>query len=92
MGTAGQSAFFGCEGIPCSTASVDDSVVVGEEALGEMAFAPVKPYPFDRVQFGAVGRQMHERHVGGDRDGAPVVPAGAVEHQDGMGIVLDGIA
>lgn len=52
--------------------------------MGEEALLEVKPDAFDRVQFGRVGRQVDEADVGRDGEPAGDVPAGLVEHQNGM--------
>ena len=42
-------------------------LVVGEEAMGEVALAQLQPDPLDRVEFGAIGRQR-------DKGGRALLP------------------
>ena len=67
-------------------AGLDDGLGVGEEAQRQEALAQVEPDPLDRIEFRAVGRQRHERQIVGGGQRPLVMPAGAVEHDDGVGI------
>ena len=80
----------GGEVVPGCAASLDDGLGIVEDAQGEEALAEVEPDPFDGVEFGTVGGQGQEREIVGDGERPFVVPAGAVEHQDGVDVVGQG--
>jgi len=77
--------FEGDKGIPRRAAGVHDVVVCIEDSSGQIVLAQILPDIFLRVEFGAVGRQAQEgdvfRH---DEFVALLVPACAVDHDDGM--------
>src|SRR3712207_1360335 len=85
VGVAGEALEALCgERVPGLAERIDDGVVGVEQAMAEMPLTQVQPDPLHRVELGRVGRQPDERDVA--RDGEPLgpVPAGAVEHQDGV--------
>ena len=71
---------------PSVAAGVDDGVGGVEQAQGEEPLTEIEPDALDRVEFGAVGGQDDQGDVYRDREVAADVPAGAVEHQDKMGV------
>ena len=58
--------------------------MVEEPAQRQIALAQELPDPLLRVQLGAVGRQRQRRYVAGPAQVLGRVPAGAVEHEDGV--------
>lgn len=66
-------------------AAVIDDVVVGlEDAVREPVFAHKLPYVLDRVEFGAPGRQRHERDVRWHDQFGRAMPARLIEQDDRM--------
>jgi hypothetical protein len=55
----------------------------------EEAFLEVKPDALHRVQFGRVGRQRHQRDVGGNGKAVRAVPACLVEYHHRMFVMGD---
>jgi hypothetical protein len=82
----GSDAFWVCdEGVPGVAASVEDCVVGVEDAVAQVISAKELPDVFDRVKFGAIGRQGEQADiVGQPQPAAALVPASAVEDQDGV--------
>lgn len=82
----GSDAFGVCdEGIPGVAASVEDCFVGVEDAVAEIISPKELPDVFDRVEFGAIGRQSEQADiVGQPQPAAALVPAGAVEDEDGV--------
>ncbi len=72
-------------------AGVDDGVGVIEDAERQEAFAQIQPDPLDGVQFRTVGRERDQGDVARDVGLSELVPAGAVEHDDGVDIVGEGL-
>jgi hypothetical protein len=68
------------EPIPREAAMVDDIVVGSEYAVGQPVVAHELPDVFDRIEFGAAGRERHQCYVGwNDQFGGSVSP-GLVEN------------
>jgi hypothetical protein len=67
-----------------------DDVFVGcEDPVREPVVAHELPDVLDRVQLGRSRRQWQEGDVGRDLELGGHVPAGLVEHDDGMGAWID---
>ncbi len=75
-----------CEVDPSVAAGLDDGVGVVEQAVGEVALAQVEPDALDRVELGTVGRQRRQGDVVRHLERPLVVPSGAVEGDDGVGV------
>ena len=73
--------------VPGVAAGGDDGLGVVQHAQAEEALAEVEPDPFHRVQLRAVGRQLDQGDGVGEVVGPDVVPAGAIEDDDGMGVL-----
>lgn len=58
--------------------------------MREKACLEVEPDALDRVQFRRVGRQGHQRDVGGYDKTTRSVPACLIEHHDGMVVCSQG--
>lgn len=78
------------EAVPCVAASLDDGVLVIEDADREPVGSQVLPDVLDRVQFRAIGRERDEGDVVGNDQRVSAVPAGSVEHQHGLGAQRNG--
>src|SRR5260221_14384712 len=62
-----------------------EQVLVGcEDTVGEPVVTDELPDVFDRVQFGAFGRQGHEGDVGRNDEVMREMPSGLVEEENGM--------
>lgn len=72
-------------------AGVDDGFGIVEDAEGEVALAQVEPDALDRIELGTVRGQPDEGEVRGQGAGGQVVPAGAVEDDDGVDAVGQGL-
>jgi len=71
-------------------AAVVEQVIIGyEDPVGEPVVAHELPEVFDRVQFGALGRQRHEGDVGGHGEAMRQVPSRLVEDDNGMAAWCD---
>ena len=57
--------------------------------MGEEALLEVEPYALDRVQFGRVGRQRHQRDAAWNAKRARTVPPCLVEHHCDVLIIAD---
>ena len=55
--------------------------------MRQVTFAQIEPKSFDRIQFGRVGWQWHQRDVVRHAQMMGAMPAGLVEHHDGMLII-----
>jgi hypothetical protein len=66
-----------------------DRLVRGPDAQAELVLAQVLPDVFDRVQLRRVGWQGQQGEVVRDDQGCSTVPAGPVQHQDGVGTGRD---
>src|SRR5215207_3533089 len=76
----------GVEPEPCFGAGIDDRLVGIEHAVAELVAAQVGPDVLERVQLGAVRRQVQQGDVVGHaQPAAGPVPSGAVDGQHGMG-------
>ena len=53
--------------------------------MAEPAFSEVEPDPLDRIEFGAVGRQVDQGQVRRHAQAFTDVPAGPIEDQHGVG-------
>ena len=84
------SIWFCCEGIPGLAAGLDNGFGVVEDAEREEALSEIEPDPLDRVEFRTVGWQGRQGEVVRDLKRAAVVPAGAVEHHEGVCVVWPG--
>ena len=72
-------------------ATVVEDIVVGEEhAVGEPVVADELPDVLDRVEFGALRRQWHERDVGRYGELVRQVPSRLVKEQYGVAARRDG--
>jgi hypothetical protein len=65
---------------------VDDAVIVCEHPVGEETFSEEQPDPFNRVEFGAVGRKRNRRDVGGHNKVFGAMPSGLVHDEQDMDI------
>ena len=84
------AAGLGGEVIPGFAAGIDNGVVGFVDAVGELVLAEELPDVFLGVEFGAVGWQPQQADVFGDaKAAAGAMPAGAVEHDDGVGAFAD---
>ena len=63
------------EPVPSVAAMVDESVVGGEDAVGQPVVAQELPDVLLRVQLGALGRQLDDGDVGGHVELGRGVPA-----------------
>ena len=72
------------EAVPGEAALVEDVVVGFEDAVRQPVIAHELPDVFDRVEFGALRRQRHERYVGRNDQRPRAVPPRLVEQQHGM--------
>ncbi len=70
-------------------AGVDDGVEVREYAEAEEAFAQPEPDALHEVELRRTGRERDEGDVRRDAQGLGAVPAGAVEHHDGVLVLRD---
>ena len=50
----------------------------------------IEPYAFDGVELWRIGRQCYQRDILRDDEAARDVPAGLIEHHDGMLVAIDG--
>ena len=74
-----------------SIATVVEDIVVGEEhAVGEPVVADELPDVLDRVEFGALRRQWHERDVGRYGELVRQVPSRLVDEECGVAARRDG--
>src|SRR4051794_6875717 len=80
------------EPVPGLAAGRDDRLVVRPDAMAELVLPQVLPHVLDRVQLGRVGGQRQQGEVLGDGEAAGAVPAGAVEHDHGVGARGDLVA
>src|ERR1700722_20339622 len=69
------------EFVPSITTVVEDIVVGEEHAVGEPVVADELPDVLDRVEFGALRRQWHERDVGRYRELVRQVPSRLVDEE-----------
>jgi hypothetical protein len=73
------------ESVPGVTAGIEDGLVSVVDPVAELISPEELPDVFDRVEFGAVGRQLEQADVVGQaQPAAALVPAGAVEDEDGV--------
>lgn len=79
------------EGIPGFATSVNDSLGVVEETERQEAFAQVEPNPLDGVELRAVWRERDQGDVAWEVGLAELVPTGTVEHDDGVGVRIQGL-
>ena len=79
------------DGIPCVATGIDDGVLILEDAEAQEAFSEVEPEPFDWVEFRAVGRQQDEGDIVRGFQGMSAMPAGLIEHHDGMLVFGQGL-
>lgn len=61
-----------------------DRVVAFMDAQGEFVLAQIFPDIFDGVEFGRIGRQVNQRDVWRDHEGARDMPSGAIQEQCGV--------
>lgn len=52
--------------------------------MGEEALFEIEPDALDRIQFGRVGRQWDQCHVGGDNEGGRAMPTRLIEDHNAM--------
>jgi hypothetical protein len=76
--------------VPSVAAGIDDGVIVVEDADREPVGAEILPDVLDRVELRAVGRKHEKRDVVRDDQRVSAMPAGAVEHENGMSAGRDG--
>ena len=76
--------------VPGVAAVVEDVVAGAEDAVGEPVLPHELPDVFDRVELGRLGRQRQQGDVVGDVELVGHVPAGLIEHDQGVGAWLDG--
>ena len=81
------AAGFGDEAVPRVAAGIDDCLGVIEHAKRKESFSQVEPDALDRVEFGRIGRELHEGDVGRQVIARDLMPARAVHDHDGMGVL-----
>lgn len=70
---------------------VDDRFLILEHTKAQEALSEIEPEPFDRIEFGAVGRQRDQGDVVWDLEGIGAMPAGLVDDHDGMLVFGQGL-
>ena len=83
---------FGGQCVPEVTGHLEQVVVVAEHPVAQVVALEISPEAFDRVELGAVGRQVQEREVRRHLQRLGDVPAGVVEHQHDVGVGTGGPA
>jgi len=78
--------------LPSITTSVENGVVVIENAVCEMVLTQELPDVLDGIELGRVGRQRQQRDVGWQLDDGFLMIAGAIHDQDGMSARHNGTA
>jgi hypothetical protein len=71
---------------------VDEIVIGFEDSVREPVIAHELPDIFDRVEFGAFGRQRHDCDVGRHDEVPRQMPASLIDQKDGMGSGRDRFA
>jgi hypothetical protein len=89
-GDGGDPIGHGHQRVPGLAASVDDRGVVRPDPQAELVLPQIVPEILDRVEFWAIARQRQQGEVARDlAQRGEAVPAGAIQHQDGMGVGRD---
>ena len=74
------------EPVPSDAGGLDDGFGIVENAEREEPLSEVKPDALDGIELGAIGRLDDEGYVFRDREGAGIMPAGAIEDHGDMDI------
>jgi len=72
------------QGMKAGGELIHDCVQRGEDSVGDVVLAQVIPEVFDRVEFGAVGREGQQMNGGGNLQGRGGMPTGPIQQHQAM--------